>query len=257
MSQGIRQEYLVSVITPVFNCEDVIERSLLSVLEQTHTNWELILVDDNSPDGSVDVINKFLKKDSRIKLIRLEENKGAGHARNVGLENAVGKYVAFLDADDYWHEHKLAKQVEFMQSNNAVFSFTSYQRLDEKGLSKGYRSAPKKVSYKELIRFNSIGCLTVMLDKDFFGQIRFPLIRKRQDYALWLQLLKKTKYAYGLDEVLAFYSVGGNSLSANKFSAARYNWHLYRNIEGHGIFSSAYFFLNYAVKNVLLRIFKS
>lgn len=231
----------VSIITPVFNSEKYIRQCIESVLAQTHTNWEHILVDDCSSDQSEAVIRSYQKEDSRIKYHKLEKNSGAGVARNKAIEQATGNFIAFLDSDDLWHPEKLEKQVHFMQKNGYHFTFTSYDMVDEAGntMSKVLK-AKKRVSYESALYKNPIGCLTVMYDVGYFGKQYMPAIRKRQDYALWLKLLKKGD-AFGLDEILSSYRTGNQSISSNKFKLIKYEWKIYREQEGLSLGKSIFY----------------
>ncbi len=232
---------LVSIVTPVYNSEKYLEDNITSVQAQTHTNWEHILVDDCSSDNSEAIIKSFQEKDYRIKYHRLEKNGGAGIARNKAIALAQGKYIAFLDSDDQWYPEKLEKQLYFMRKNDYHFSFTDYDMMDEAGqkLSKFVKSKPV-VTYKSALYKNPIGCLTVIYDIGFFGKQYMPSIRKRQDYALWLTLLKKTN-GYGLNECLASYRTGNASISANKLDLLKYEWQIYREVEGLSWVKSAFF----------------
>ena len=235
---------LVSIITPVHNSEEFIKQTMDSVLAQTYKSWEHILVDDCSSDGSEALIKSFQKKDSRIKYYCLEKNSGAGIARNKGIELAQGQYIAFLDSDDQWFPKKLERQLNFMQKNSYYFTFTDYDMVDEKGqrLAKQVK-CKSRVTYKSALYKNPIGCLTVIYDVDFFGKQYMPSIRKRQDYALWLNLLKKTN-GYGLNEILASYRTGNASISANKFDLLKYEWKIYREVEGLSLFKSAFYLVS-------------
>ncbi|WP_299159623.1 glycosyltransferase family 2 protein [uncultured Eudoraea sp.] len=235
---------LVSIITPVHNSEKFLSQCMDSVLAQTYSNWEHILIDDCSFDGSEALIRKFQEKDPRIKYHRLQKNSGAGMARNKGIEFAKGKYIAFLDSDDVWYPEKLEKQLHFMELNNYHFTFTSYDTVNEDGnkLSKIIK-AKKKVTYKSALYKNPIGCLTVMYDVDFFGKQYMSSIRKRQDYALWLKLLKKTN-GYGLNECLASYRVGIESISANKLDLLKYEWKIYRDEENLPFLKSTFYLIS-------------
>lgn len=235
---------LVSVITPVYNSEKYLSESIRSVQAQTHTNWEHILVDDCSSDGSETLIKSFQENDPRIKYHRLEKNSGAGIARNKAIELAQGDYIAFLDSDDHWHTEKLEKQLNFMQENGHHFTFTDYDMVDEAGkkLAKYVKCKPV-VTYKSALYKNPIGCLTVIYDVNFFGKQYMPSIRKRQDYALWLNLLKKTA-GYGLNECLASYRSGNDSISANKLDLLKYEWKIYHEVEGLSWFKSSFYLLS-------------
>lgn len=235
---------LVSIITPVHNSEQFLECCIESVLTQTYENWEHILVDDCSSDNSKAIIESYQEQDPRIKYYGLQENSGAGMARNKGIEFAKGKYIAFLDSDDVWYPEKLEKQLHFMEQNNYHFTFTDYDQINEAGqrLSKVLKCKPI-VTYKNALYKNPIGCLTVIYDVDFFGKQYMSSIRKRQDYALWLKLLKKTN-GYGLNECLASYRVGNESISANKLDLLKYEWKIYRDEENLPFLKSTFYLIS-------------
>lgn len=234
----------VSIVTPVFNSEKYIEQTIRSVQTQTHLNWEHILVDDCSSDSSEALIKACQEKEPRIKYFRLEKNSGAGIARNKAIELAQGNYIAFLDSDDQWYPKKLERQLSFMQKNKYHFTFTDYDMINEKGqkLSKLMKAKPL-LTYKKALYKNPIGCLTVMYDVSFFGKQYMSAIRKRQDYALWLKLLKKTD-GYGLNECLASYRTGNASISANKLDLLKYEWKIYREVEELSLFKSSFYLLS-------------
>lgn len=242
---------IVSIIIPTHNSVQFISETIKSVLDQSFFDWEMIIVDDCSSDNSVEVIQSFADQDPRIKLIQLSENSGAAVARNTAIEAAKGRYIAFLDSDDAWLPNKLEKQVAFMQENNYPFTFAAYDKVNESDEMFGHVGVPDKVTYSDLLKSSSIGCLTAMYDTEFFGKVYMPLIRKRQDLGLWLKLLKKTKYAYGLNETLGFYKVRKDSISANKKSAALFTWRLYRDIEKLSLPKASYYFSHYAVRGLL------
>lgn len=235
---------LISIITPVYNAEKYLADHLASVEAQTYTHWEHILVDDCSSDSSAEIVKSYQAKDPRIKYHRLEENSGAGIARNKAIELAKGDYIAFLDSDDQWYPEKLERQLTFMQKNDYAFTFTDYDRVDETGnkMANIVKCKPK-VTYKSALYKNPIGCLTVMYSVRFFGKEYMPSIRKRQDYALWLKLLKKTN-GYGLNECLASYRTGNASISANKMDLLKYEWSIYRKVEGLSWFKSVFYLLS-------------
>lgn len=249
--------YLVSIVTPSYNSSGYIEKTILSVINQNYKNWELIIVDDCSSDYSVQIITRYLSQDERIKLICLEKNSGAAVARNQGIEEARGRFIAFLDSDDSWHPEKLSKQVDFMLKNDYAFTYTAYHKVNEYGEYLSKVNIPLKTKYNELLKTCVIGCLTAMYDSHKLGKVYFPLIRKRQDFALWLKILKLTPYAYGLNEDLANYTVRSDSISANKIKAAQYNWYLYRNIEKLNILKSIYYFSHYMIKGIIRSKFPS
>lgn len=248
---------VISVITPSYNSEKTLPHTLNSVLAQTFPEWELLVVDDCSPDNANTLIETYAARDSRIRLIKLDENGGAAVARNTAIEQARGRYIAFLDSDDRWFPTKLEKQLRFMQENDVAFSYTAYEKLDEQGDLAGVVGVPERVSYKDLLKVCSIGCLTAMYDTESLGKVYMPLIRKRQDLGLWLRILKQIPYAYGMNEVLAQYQLRSGSISANKYNAAFYTWRLYREIEKLNFCRAGYFFSHYAVNGILRTRFPS
>lgn len=242
---------LVTIITPSFNSAKFISYTIASIISQTFKDWELLVIDDCSTDNSLEVITEWCKKDSRINLIQLNENSGAAVARNRGIEAADSRFIAFLDSDDKWLPNKLEKQLEFMQRNNYDFTYTAYNKVKPDGTIIGDMGVPSKLQYSNLLKKCEIGCLTAMYDTARLGKIYMPLIRKRQDLGLWLRILKETKYAYGLNDVLASYTVRDDSISSNKRQAAAYTWKLYRDIEKLPLHKAAYYFSHYAMNGIL------
>lgn len=241
----------VSIITPLYNCSDFLEKTIQSVIFQSYVHWEMIMVDDCSQDNSLEIAKRYASYDERIKIIQLEQNSGAAVARNTAIKKAKGRYIAFLDSDDQWLPNKLESQLSFMQKNEVVFSYAAYEKVDEQGNVVGLIRVPEKVEYSDLLKVCSIGCLTAMYDTYTLGKIYMPLIRKRQDLGLWLRILKKIPYAYGVQEVLGQYQLRSDSISANKISAAKYTWRLYRDVEKLNIFLASYYFMHYAVNGIL------
>ncbi len=237
---------LVSIIMPLYNCEEYIVETINSVLLQTYTNWELLIVDDCSTDNSVDIVKEFTEKDTRIKLCEFEQNVGVATARNKAIAFAKGRYIAFLDSDDIWLPEKLARQIAFMEETNTVLSYTAYTIIDEHSNLKGIFIPPKSLTYNDLLKTCSIGCSTVMYDTNSIGKIYMPNIKKRQDYALWLSILKKGYLCKGITIPLIKYRKYNNSLSSNKFSAAKFQWIIYREVEELSFIKSCYYFVHYA-----------
>ncbi len=243
---------LVSIITPTYNSAATIAATIASVLNQTYRNWELLIVDDGSSDNTMDIVKEYQKQDSRIVLFRLEHNSGAAVARNTAIRQAKGRYIAFLDSDDKWMEDKLTQQISFMKANKADLSFTAYEKVNENFEHIEYMGAFRQINYSQLLKFNVIGCLTAVYDTKYIGKVYMPEIRTRQDYGLWLDILKNnTVVAYGLNEVLATYSVRSDSISSNKKKAAFNTFKLYRDIEKLGNVKSAYYFCQYAVRGLI------
>ena len=239
---------LISIITPMYNSEKFIESTIQSVRNQTYVNWEMIIVDDASTDRSESIVRKIMRKDDRIKLMSLNKRKGSANARNNAIRSSRGRYLAFLDSDDIWLTEKLSRQVKFMKEGDYLLSFTAYQKIDEESNVIGKVDIGRKeVSYKELLRTNYIGCLTVIIDVKLIGRKVFmPLIEKRHDHALWLEILKDGHHAFGLNEILAQYRYRKDSLSHNKLNALRYQWYLYRDIENMNLLQSLIYMLSYS-----------
>ena len=235
------QNSLVSIITPSYNCSKFIEETVASIQKQTYSNWELVIVDDASTDNSVEVIKSLQENDNRIKLYYLEKNSGAARARTKAIELAQGEYIAFLDSDDLWLPTKLEKQLDFMQKHNYMFSCTKYQEISENGKIKGdIIKVVDKSDYKKVLKTCPIGNSTVMYNAKVLGKFAVPNIKRNNDFALWLTMLKSTEAIYGLDEVLTYYRLSNNSISRNKFKMIKYHWKLFREVEMIGIIKSTY-----------------
>ena len=251
------KEELVSIIVPVYNSEKFIDDTIKTVKEQTYKNWEMLLINDCSTDNSAKIITKYKNDDKRIKLINLEKNSGAAVARNIGIEEANGKYIAFLDADDLWKKEKLEKQIKFMKENNYVFTFTGYEFANEEGIGNGkIVNVPEKINYKQALKNTTISTITVIFDVEQLGKkiIKMPDIRKGQDTATWWKILKKNVIAYGLNENLSIYRRSNNTLSSNKIKALQRTWNLYRNVEKLNIFYCLYNFFWYIFHAIVRRI---
>lgn len=220
---------LVSIITPTYNSTDFISETIQSVLSQTHQNWEMLIVDDCSTDTTIDVIRSFSVKESRIRLFTLEKNSGAGVARNFAIQQAKGRYIAFLDADDLWRPEKLTIQLYFLKQNNTFFTHSYYDCIDEDGNDLKRRvKCPLNLKYYQLFLCNYVGNLTGIYDTHFFGKVPISSIRRRQDWIMWLSLLQKTRTIATVPESLAFYRVRSNSISSSKIKLIKDNYQVYR-----------------------------
>ncbi len=250
---------LVSIIMPTYNCGAFIEDSLKSVLSQTYENWELLIADDCSTDNTQTVLASYLDNYPNIHYIRFEKNRGPAAARSAALKQAKGEYVAFLDSDDLWVPNKLSLQIDFMQREGVAFSASGYELINEDGISTGIAFIPPaKTTYDKMLRLSCpVGNLTVMYDRRIIGEQQVPDIQKRNDYALWLQILHKTDACYGMSTVLAKYRVRSQSVSRNKLKLFPYHWHLYRHIEKLSLLKSAWYILCWAwVKGTQLGLTK-
>lgn len=245
---------LVSIITPTFNSEKFISETIKSIQNQTYQNWEMIVVDDASSDATTAIIKLASENDNRIKLFKLEENSGTGIARNTALAKASGKYIAFLDADDLWKPLKLEKQIDFLISNELPFTFSFYECMDEEGnyLNK-LVEAPKKLSYRQLFYCNYIGNLTGIYDADYFGKIQISSIRKRQDWMMWLTILKRTKIAYPVPESLAIYRIRENSISASKLDLVKHNFKVYRSYHNYNFLLASFYMIGFLFTQLIVK----
>lgn len=208
---------LVSIITPNYNSGKFLEQTIEQVFSQTYTNWEMIIVDDCSTDRSYEIAQQYGENDLRFKFIRMEKNSGAAICRNKAIELAKGEYIAFLDSDDVWLPEKLEKQIRFMKAKDCDFSFSEYEHIDENGKSLGVKAKViNRLTYWKLMLHTFTGCLTVMYNQQRIGKIYGPNVKRNEDKALFLKVLKKTKKACGIKEVLALYRISGNSASRKK-----------------------------------------
>ena len=242
---------LVSIITPAYRCAAVVGETIRSVLAQTHGDWEMLIAEDCSPDDTREVVRGWAERDPRIRLIALEKNGGPAAARNAALEQAKGRWLAFLDSDDVWLPEKLAKTIAFAKARNAAFAFTGFRRMSSDGAIVGrYIEAPARLSYRQLLGNTAIATSTVLLDATRVGTIRMKKTYY-DDFDCWLQVLKKGLDAYGLDEDLMRYRVLEKSVSRNKRRSAGKVWHAYRHVEKLSLPASAWYFTQYAVRGLI------
>ncbi len=251
-------EYKVSVVTPSYNSEKYIAETIKSVQSQTWQNWEMIIVDDCSTDKTCEIIEQLSASDHRIILLRQEKNAGAGAARTRAMRASSGRFIAYLDSDDIWKPEKLEKQIKFMISNDCEFSCASYEVIDDDGNKKGkIVNMLPKVDYIGFLTNNLLQTVGIMVDTDKVDKelLVMPDIRRRQDAATWLQILKAGHKCYGIDEVLAEYRRAEGSLSSNKYKAVKGIWGLYRDIEHLSLPFSCYCFMRYALLAVWKRVY--
>lgn len=243
---------LVSIITPTFQSADFIAETIASVQNQTYSNWEMIIVDDGSTDATEKIIKNILLNDNRIHFFKLDQNSGPAVARNKGIEQAKGEFMTFLDADDIWFPNFIEKSIKTIEETKIPFVFSSYKRANE-NLEFVYSDfiVPSKVTYTDILKSNSISCLTAFLDIKTLGKKFMPLIRKRQDMGLWLQYLKAIPFAYGIQETQAIYRIRANSLSRKKSDLIKYQWQFYREVEQLTVLQSAYYMLHWMYRGFM------
>ena len=256
MNSMYSQENLVSIITPSYNSEEFISETIISIINQTYPNWELLITDDCSKDNTINIVKSFQENDIRIKLFILKSNGGAGLARNNSIRNAKGRYIAFCDSDDQWKTDKIEKQLGFMDRLNLSFTYSSYDVVDEIGSFKSVIEAPKTISYKKMLNNNYVGCLTAIYDRKLLGNIYMNEIRKRQDWALWLYIMKIIKTTSGMSESLAIYRDRANSISTNKVEMLKYNYQIYNKVLGYNHLFSFFLISNYIFQYLIKKIKK-
>lgn len=245
---------LVSIITPNYNCGRFISQTIESVLAQTYTDWEMLIVDDCSTDGSYEIALEYAAKDSRIKVFRNEQNSGAAISRNRAIEESKGEYLAFLDSDDLWMPEKLEKQIAFMCENNCDFSFTEYEHIDEENnsLLKVARTI-KHLTYTKMMMHCFPGCLTVIYNQNTVGKVYARDIKKNNDNALFYPVLRKCHNAMGMSEVLGLYRIRKGSISRNKFKMIKPYITVLHDFEKHNLLLSYFCVLTHFVIKILFK----
>lgn len=243
---------LVSIITPCYNSSTFISQTIDSVIFQTYSNWELIIIDDCSTDNSDVIIKRYCERDSRIKYYRTEKASGSPtKPRNVGISKANGRFIAFLDSDDIWFPEKLEKQLPLFNNNSVAIVFSHYEKMSENGKCSGRVIKSSCFhSYNTLLYGNEIGCLTAIIDVDKVGKCYFQYIG-HEDYAFWLSILKKGFTAQNTQSVLAAYRVRKSSVSSNKIKAIVWVWRIYRKVERIPLFISLFYLCSDLIKSVI------
>lgn len=241
-------EPLVSIITPVYNAQDYLEESILSVLNQTYENWELILIDDCSTDKSYKIIEKYLKQDKRIKYLKNEKNSGPAITRNNGIENSKGDYIAFLDSDDLWKEEKLMNQINFMIENKLKISHGNYYFCNLKGEIIKRVETDKEIDYKKLLFGNQFKTMTMIVKKEIIKKLFQDI--KHEDYAFFLDILREKNISVRNDKYDSLCRIGKTSVSSNKLKSAIWTWNIYRKYEKLDLIRSFYYFINYSLKGL-------
>lgn len=244
---------LVSIITPMYKGASFVGKTIESVLNQTYTDWEMIIVDDCSPDdgAGIAVVEKYALQDKRIKLIASKQNKGSSGARNIALRSARGRFIAFLDSDDLWHPTFLKDQLAFMEKKNAALVFSSYRRIDEFTEQEVLHPfiVPEKVKYKSILKSNPIFPSTVLYNREKCGLSFFneELGSMRDDFVYLLAILKKIDYAYGNQKILVDYRLRKASVTANKKKVIIPQWNVLRKVEKLPLLLCVYYITCWAV----------
>jgi len=230
----------VSIITPCYNSSEFIEETIKSVLAQTFQDWEWLITDDKSSDNTAEIIKKY--NDPRIKLQILEQNGGAGNARNKSLERASGRYITFLDSDDYWEPLFLERMIGFMEENKAELAYSSYARCDEHlvPILKDFQ-ADVEVTFDNLLKTCRLSLLSSMYDSQRVGKFFFPTESKREDHVMWLNLLKKIPMGKPIQETLAKYRMREGSVSRKKKDIIKDQYLVYREFMGFSVVKSLYY----------------
>lgn len=244
---------LVSIVMPAHNTATYIGEAISSVRAQEFEDWELVVVDDCSPMRDDLAALTAAEGDPRVHVHRLEANGGVARARNIAIDKARGRYIAFLDSDDLWLPHKLSHQLAFMRETGAAFSYSAYEEIDEAGAILRRLPVPREAGRALILRCCVIGCLTAIYDTQATGKVFMPELRKRQDWATWLELIRIGGPALGLDDVLARYRLRSGSLSRNKAGLAKYAWALYREQQGLSAPHAAAMLALYGLNGVLRR----
>ena len=240
----------VSVIVPCYNSAEFVQSCIDSVLSQHYQNIELICVDDNSTDGTLKMLHEMSGKDARLKVLQ-NVGKGVAAARNMGIQNATGRFLAFLDSDDYWFPNKLDRHISFMIRNNAALSHTSYVRLNKIENKEEIRHCDSHENLKSMLKNNGMGCSTVIYDTAYIGKVLMPNLRKRQDWATWLSILSKNPdmESLGLDEILTRYNIRPGSVSSTRYDLAFYTYLVYRSV-GLNIVKSTLRTIHYTIRKL-------
>ena len=243
---------LVSIIMPMHNAERFIDRAITSVIEQTWQSWELLVVDDASTDRSVSIVKEYEKRDSRIHLLVNKNHVYMPSApRNLGVQHAKGRFIAFLDSDDCWLPNKLEEQIPLFEDSEVAIVYSNYEKMSEDGKRNNrIVYAPKVTNYEKLLCGNIIGNLTGVYDTKKVGKILFNDIH-HEDYVMWLSILKRGHIAKNTNTVTAIYRVRKQSVSSKKLYLLTWQWNIYRSIEHLDILHSIYYYVNYAIRAFL------
>lgn len=242
---ALNNSTLVSVVMPAYNAERFIEETIQSVVWQTYENWELIVVDDCSTDGTRSLVMQWADRDSRITLLPCRENGGVAKARNVGIAAAKGRWIALLDSDDLWMADKLEKQLKLAEETGAELIYCSYALMSPE--RETIFLVPEETDYEKTLVQSVISCSTVLMEKSIAQRYPFSSTYYHEDYILWLSILRDGHRARGCREVLAKYRLHPNSRASNKWNSARQRWVVYREYLHLPLFKSCKVFVRYTL----------
>lgn len=243
---------LVSVIMPVYNSSRFLGSAIDSVLNQTHKNLELLIIDDKSTDNSLAIAEEYAKTDNRIRVIASQVNQGVAKARNQGIADAAGDYIALLDSDDVWCHDKLERQLRLLEEKNAVISYCSYDFIDENdnSIMKPF-VVEGETTFKKMLYRSVLSCSTVVIEAELMKANQFDNVYYHEDYALWMKLMQLNVKAVGISDVMAHYRRVSGSRSDNKFKSAKERWRIYRSCLKMGVLESSVAFVGYAISSVV------
>lgn len=241
---------LVSVVMPAYNSQNYIGEAIASVSVQTYRNLELLVIDDGSVDETEAVVRLLMKEDSRIRLIFNGVNRGISYSRNRGIECSQGEWIAFLDSDDMWDLRKLEKQMNYAENSGASFLFSGSRFIRDQGrLLSPVLHVPERITRSELLKQNVISCSSVLIRRELLSSCQIEGAKLHEDFALWLEILRREQYAYGIDEPLLCYRLTQESKSSNKWKAACMTWRVYRSA-GLNRLESAYYWSFYVCRSL-------
>lgn len=242
---------LVSIVMPTYNASAFVSESIEAIMAQTYTNWELLVVDDCSTDNTAEIVRRYVAQDARIKLLETVVNSGAAVSRNRATEVAKGEYIAFCDSDDCWDACKLTVQVAFMQQSGSLMSYHNYRVINLTGNVLRSRVSPPQIRYRDMVKRCEMGCLTVMYNCKELGKMYMPNIRRRQDWGLWLTILKRIPHADGINQEMASYRVGHSSISSNKRKLIAYYYLIFREQEGFTTIRSLFYTVRFLFLHII------
>ena len=244
---------MISVVMPAYNAEKTIRHAIDSVLSQSYKDFELIVINDSSKDTTKEIIEEYINRDKRVRIINNNVNSGVSFSRNKGVFNAKGEYIAFLDSDDIWRQDKLEKQLRLMEKKNAVLSYTASSFIDQNGHAYNYiMQAEEKTSLSTLLRKNLVSCSSAVVRADVMKTIEMPNDKMHEDYYVWITILRQYKYAYGINEPLLIYRLSDNSKSSDRLKSAKMIYNTYHAV-GYNIMSSLFLTIRYTVHSVSKR----